>query len=74
MMIVSGSYVTKVWTDLERQAMQAGLLMSRIEGILPVRVDDTEVPGLLPTIGYLDYRVEGVDGVVAATVRKLRQT
>jgi hypothetical protein len=24
---------------------------------LPVRFDDTEIPGLAPTIGYLDARV-----------------
>lgn len=32
-------------------------LLSRQRGILPVRFDETEIPGLPPTIGYLDLRV-----------------
>lgn len=31
--------------------------MSDIGSILPVRMDDTEIPGIPPTSGYLDARV-----------------
>jgi hypothetical protein len=72
MMIISESYVRKMWTGLERQAMQAGALIARIEGILPVRIDSTDAPGLLPTVGYLDYAQEGLDGVVSATLMRIR--
>jgi len=71
-MFISSAYVKKMWTGLERQAMQAGALMSKIGAILPVRLDDSEVPGFLPTVGYLDYRKEGTDSIVAATVARLR--
>ena len=71
-MIISESYVRKMWTGLERQAMQAGALMARIEAILPVRIDSSDVPGLLPTIGYLDYRHDGLDAIISATLERIR--
>lgn len=37
----------------------------------PVRLDDSSLPGLRPTVGYLDARRLGIDGVVQAVVSKL---
>jgi len=34
-------------------------------------MDDTDLPGLLPTIGYLDSRVEGLGGVVNVLREKM---
>ena len=39
--------------------------------ILPIRMDDTQLPGLLPTVGYLDARIEGLDGVISVLRQKL---
>jgi hypothetical protein len=39
--------------------------------LLPVRLDDTELPGLRPTVGYLDGRRTSPDEVAAAIVQKL---
>jgi hypothetical protein len=39
--------------------------------ILPVRLDDTELPGLQATTGYLDVRVVGTEGIVETTAAKL---
>lgn len=42
--------------------------------ILPVRMDDTRLPGLLPTIRYIDARVEGADGFISVLREKLDGT
>jgi hypothetical protein len=39
--------------------------------ILPVRIDDTEVAGLLPTIGYLNWKDHGVSGLVTRILEKI---
>jgi len=52
----SQHYVKKVWTDHERRAAQARALEESQEYILPVRFDDTEIPGLNNTVAYLDAR------------------
>jgi hypothetical protein len=53
---VSASYRDKVWTRHELKAVLARALEERGEYVLPVRLDDTKLEGLLPTIGYLDLR------------------
>lgn len=52
-MFISESYNKKLWTDHERQAMQSRAFQENQEYILPARFDETEIPGLLPTIGYI---------------------
>lgn len=70
-MFLSQNYVRKVWTNHERQNAQARALQESQEYILPVRIDDTEIPGISGTIGYLDLRTIGIDGVYDAFVEKL---
>lgn len=53
---VSQHYARKLWTNLERQSAQARAFAEKQEYILPARLDDTAIPGILPTIGYLDLR------------------
>jgi hypothetical protein len=68
----SREYAEKTWTNHERQSAQARALKDKgAEYILPVRFDSTEIPGLLPTIGYLDFRKEGPSGVCSAFLAKL---
>lgn len=55
-MFVSKYYAEKLWTNHERKNAQARAFQENKEYILPVRFDETEIPGLLPTIGYLDLR------------------
>jgi len=38
---------------------------------LPIRLDSTTLDGLRPTVGYLDARQVGVNGIVNATLAKL---
>ena len=53
-MFVSAEYAEKVWTNLERQNAQARAFKEKQEYILPARFDDTKIPGLLDTVGYID--------------------
>ncbi|WP_298610915.1 toll/interleukin-1 receptor domain-containing protein [uncultured Thiothrix sp.] len=52
-MFISTHYAKKLWTNHERQAMQARAFGESQEYILPARFDDTPIPGVLPTIGYI---------------------
>lgn len=68
---ISRHYATKVWTNHERRSAQARALVENREYILPVRLDETEIPGLNPTISYLDFNKVNHDGLVQATLNKL---
>ena len=71
LMIVSEFYARKKWTTVERKAAQAKAFQEDIEYILPLRLDDTEIPGLLPTIGYIDLRQSSIEEVAVLLKRKL---
>ena len=47
LMLVSAAYAAKVWTTHERKSAQARAFSQSAEYILPVRFDETEIPGLL---------------------------
>ena len=53
-MFISRHYAEKVWTRYECKVALARALEQRSEYVLPARFDKTEIPGLPPTIGYLD--------------------
>jgi hypothetical protein len=44
-LFASEAYANKVWTTHERRSAQARALQSNQEYVLPVRFDDTEIPG-----------------------------
>jgi hypothetical protein len=51
-MFVSQHYAERLWTNHERQSAQERAFRENEEYILPVRLDDTPIPGLLSTISY----------------------
>jgi hypothetical protein len=55
-MFVSRAYAEKLWTNHERQSAQSRAFGESKEYVLPARFDDTPVPGLLNTTGYVDLR------------------
>jgi hypothetical protein len=55
-MFVSNHYVRKLWANHERRSAQERAFQENREYILPVRFDESKVPGLLETIGYLDLK------------------
>ncbi len=73
-MFLSKHYERKLWTNHERQMAQARAFQENREYILPVRLDDTEIPGIPPTVGYLDLRSITIEEVYEALVMKLSGT
>ncbi len=52
-MFISKEYVEKMWPRHERRSAFSAAIKKGDEYILPVRFDDTEVPGLPDTVSYL---------------------
>lgn len=50
----STHYAAKLWTNHERQSAQARAFQENEEYVLPVRLDHSEIPGVRPTVGYID--------------------
>jgi len=55
-MFISEAYGRKLWTNHERQSAQARAFRSNQEYILPARFDDTAIPGIRDTVGYIDLK------------------
>lgn len=58
LMFISKEYVNKPWTTHERRSALEKDIMLKGGYIIPVRFDDTEVPGLDGTISYIDARLD----------------
>ncbi len=69
---VSESYAKKAWPRHEFRSALAAAIESEGERILPVRLDDTKLPGLRSTVAYLPGHTLGPDGIARAIVQKLR--
>jgi TIR domain len=67
----SGNYARKAWTAHERQSAQARALNEAGAYLLPVRLDDSEVPGLRPTVAYVDARKTSTEELVELIGKKL---
>ncbi|SRR6266568_2138829 len=67
---VSEEYATKVWTNHELKSAQARAVAENEEYILPARFDDTDLPGLRPTIGYVDLTKISPDELSALICRE----
>jgi hypothetical protein len=70
-MFLSRYYAEKVWTKHERASAQARALESSSEYVLPARFDDTEIPGLRPSVGYVDLRRLSPVDLVHLVLQKL---
>nr|WP_315466526.1 TIR domain-containing protein [uncultured Undibacterium sp.] len=70
-MFISENYSRKLWTGHERRAMQARAFQENQEYILPVRFDNTPIPGVLPTTGYIDVSSKTPEKFVEIVLQKL---
>ncbi len=68
-MFISKEYVKKAWPSHERQSALARQLEQQSLYILPVRFDDTPVPGLSTTIQYLRAK-EFTESQLAESIRQ----
>jgi len=71
-MFISEHYVRKGWPQHERRHAQARALAVKREYILPLRLDDSEVPGLPSTIGYISIRGMTPKAIAEILFRKIR--
>lgn len=77
-LFVSQAYATKKWTSHERATIRAtiqdrALQQATSPYVLPIRLDDTELPGMPSTVSYLDAREHDVAAIVDAVSYKLGQ-
>jgi hypothetical protein len=72
-MFISKHYAAKYWTNHERQSAQARAFKENREYILPVRLDDTEIPGLRETVGYIDLRKISIEELAKLTLEKVEK-
>ncbi|MER7077891.1 TIR domain-containing protein [Saccharopolyspora kobensis] len=70
-LFISRYYLEKKWTNWERQSAQDRGLQQPSPYILPVRLDDSELPGMLTSVAYLDARVSSIKDIVNAAKGKL---
>lgn len=70
-MFISKHYASKMWTNHERKSVLARALKENREYLLPARFDDTELPGLRPTMAYIDLRKETPETFAAKIVKKV---
>ncbi|ULC60383.1 TIR domain-containing protein [Flaviramulus sp. BrNp1-15] len=68
---ISENYEKKIWTNYEVRTAIARAIENKEEYILPVRFDDTELPGIRSTLGYLDIRNLSEEELANAIIQKL---
>ncbi len=70
---VSNQYAQRMWTTFERRSAQARAIEEKgKEYILPIRIDETDLDGLPPTIGYLSVKDYSIDKIAQLLIKKLR--
>lgn len=71
-MFISKEYNDRVWTNHERQSAQARALKEKgKEYILPIKIDETELAGMPPTIGYVSL-AKGIEKIAEMLIKKLK--
>jgi hypothetical protein len=71
-MLISPEYRDRMWTQHERRSAQARALEERgREYILPILVAAAELPGMQPTLGYLNLSDYPVDRIAEILKQKL---
>ena len=71
LMFISSHYAEKVWTRVEKRAALARAVTERSAYVLPVKLDDTELHGMPPTVIHLDARVLGLENIIRLLREKL---
>ncbi len=70
-LFASEHYASKLWTNHERHSAQARAFQENAEYILPARFDDTAIPGLRPTVGYIDLQKKGPQELAELIIKKI---
>ena len=73
LMFVSAEYARRIWTTHERRSALSRMVQENgKEYILPVRVDDTDLDGLPPTIGYISIANYSTEAIGKLLIAKLK--
>jgi len=70
---ISEHYARKTWTNHERKAAQERAFKENKTYILPIKLDNTEIPGISTTTGYLNWFDEGPKSIASILLRKLNE-
>ena len=70
-MFISQAYRDKIWTNHELKSAQARAFQESKEYILPARFDDTDIPGIRATLGYVDLRQKTPQELAEMVLAKL---
>jgi hypothetical protein len=73
-MFISQHYPLKKWTEAERTSAGQSAFRDADEYILPVKLDDTEVPGVTEAKGYRDLRQHSLESIASLLEEKLTET
>jgi hypothetical protein len=73
-MLISQHYPLKKWTESERTAAHQHALRDANEYLIPVQVDQTEVPGIREAASYRDLRQHSLESLVDWLEQKLAGT
>ena len=74
LILASESYAKKNWTNHERRAAQSRAFEENQDYILPLLLDETPIPGMLPTTGYIRFNDSSVGEVVELIVKKINES
>lgn len=69
---VSEEYVSKAWPNHERQEALAGRVLRMDDSVLPARIHPVDLPGLPPSISYLDVSNMDPAELASEIVKKVR--
>lgn len=71
-MFLSQEYKDRIWTTHERRSATARALQERgAEYILPVKVENVDIDGLVPTVGYVSIAELSPAQIAALLIKKL---
>jgi hypothetical protein len=71
-MVISSNYASKLWPTIEREAAVARAVSENLDYILPLRLDDTVVPGLPASLVYVDLRSRTQECASDIIVKRVR--
>jgi hypothetical protein len=73
LVFISHEYALSNWTNLERRAAQSHAFGTKQEYILPIRMDDTHLPGPVGAAYSIDGRECSPDQVAELVIQKLNR-
>lgn len=73
-LLISRHYPLKKWTETERTSVQQHALRDANEFMIPIQLDNAEVPGVQDAKGYRDLREQSLESIVDFLKQKLAET